>query len=316
MKPPRGFHARHALVVLAGLALPSVGLAQLPPNCTELCGVSCVKPIAVADRWDDVTPIVGYSGGGKKAPNWANNGVWDQEMFTDTNGNGLWDPGEPFVDGNGNGQHDAEAFDPLTTGYVAGATAGNSLAPNGDLGREITLHLGSPGSTPTPGLYVSIDFPPINKGTPVTGASPYQENWANCNPSTIEPSDLLQLEPGSQGSATNQAMRDLIAQDPNAYWDPSTQTVQGSAFASSPRVVLVAAFDPRITNAGRNSVQVTKIVPMFMEQATGTAQVLVRFVSVSTSGTACTGGSAGGFLYACATPATRASWGQVKATYR
>ena len=55
---------------------------------------------------------------------------------------------------------------------------------------------------------------------------------------------------------------------------------------------------------------------MFMEQVTGSAQVLVRFLRVSTSGATCMGGSAGGFLYACATPATRASWGQVKATYR
>jgi hypothetical protein len=304
-----------ALALVALSTLPRAALAQIPPNCTELCGVTCVKPIAIPDRWDDVTAIVGYAGGGK-APNWRGNGVFDQESFTDMNGNGLYDPGEPFDDHNGNGIYDAEAFDPLTTGFVADPTAGNAVAPAGDLGVEITLHP-SVQNTPAPGQFLAIDFPPANKGTPIIGSSTYLGNWSSCNASLIEPADRLQLEPGSLSSATNQAMRDLIAQDPNAYWDPTTQSVQGSAFPLSPRVIFVAAYDPRISiTSARQTVTVTKLIPVFMEQATGTATVLVRILRVSTSGSACVGPSAGAFFEACATPATRASWGAVKATYR
>jgi len=110
--------ARRALltsVAIAALGPPPAAFAQIPPGCTEICGVSCVKPIAIPDRWDDVTPIAGYNGGtgsgGKTLPNWANNAVWNQESCTDLNGNGIYDPGEPFIDGNGNGKFDAEAYD-------------------------------------------------------------------------------------------------------------------------------------------------------------------------------------------------------------
>ena len=40
-------------------------------------------------------------------------------------------------------------------------------------------------------------------------------------------------------------MRDLIAQDPNAEWDPITQSVINSAFSISPRIVLIPMYDPR-----------------------------------------------------------------------
>jgi hypothetical protein len=279
-----------------------------------------VKPIAIPDRWDDVTPIPGYAGEGSgkgQRPNWTNDNKFEEEAFTDLNGNGIWDPGEPYVDGNANGMHDAEAYDPLTTGYVADPTAGNALAPAGDFGREITLHLASPGDTPVPGQFQSVDFPPTNKGTPITGSGAYASNWASCNAALIEPGDHVQVEPGRMVTATDLAMRNLIAQDPNAAWDPVTQTVKSSAFALSPRVIFVMAYDPRLALSGFGStLGVPKLIPAFMEQMVGSASVLVRFVRVSTSGGACAGASAGGFFYACATPATHASWGQVKATYR
>jgi hypothetical protein len=292
-------------------------LAQIPPGCTEVCGVSCVKPVAIPDRWDDITPIPGYAGGGTNIPDWRNNGLWNGEAFTDLNGNGLYDAGEPFVDGNHNGKYDAEAFDPLTTGYVADGASGNPLSPSGDAAREITI---APGDLmpAAPGVaYAYIDLPPANKGTPITGSNAFLANMAGCNPAVVEPRDRIQLEPGSQLGPANQGMRDLVAQDPNAYWDPITQSVQGSAFAVSPRVLIVAAFDPRgPISSGRQFLQVTKLIPAFMEQMVGNASVLVRLLRISTSGSVCTGGSAGDFLFECAAPATRASWGQIKATYR
>ena len=262
--------------------------------CGATCGVQCVKPWSIPDRWDDSTPIQGYTGG-NKLPNWQNNGQYDQEDFTDQNGNSLWDPGEPFSDKNGNGQYDHEAYNSLLTGYIPDPYPGNVLSPNGDLGLELTLHPGNPADAPVPGQYYSVDLPPLNRGNPITGGDQYRENIADCNPASVWPGDWLQTEPGLMVGPTNQGMRDLIAQDPDAYWDPITQSVQGSKFQISPRIILIPIHDPRIPIAsGRNNVQVTKIAAFFMEQMEGNAEVRGRFLKVRNPGEPCVAGAGGG----------------------
>ena len=102
---------------------------------------------------------------------------------------------------------------------------------------------------------------------------------------------------------TNQGMRDLIAQDPNAYWDPITQSVQGSNFSISPRIVLIPIHDPRhpISNGRTSQVQVAKVAAFFMEEMTGPAEVRGRFLKVRAPGQPCVagngGGGAGSFTY-------------------
>ena len=265
-------------------------------QCGATCGVSCVKPWSPPDRWDDVTPIPGYDGKGKKAVNWANNNHYDHEVFTDTNGNGLYDPGEPFVDGNGNGKYDAEFYSPTLTGYIPDPIPGNSFAPVGDLGRLITLEYDN-GNFPVPGNYQPVDLPPINRGTPQTGGSTFRDNIANCNQSEVFPGDWLQTEPGAMVGPSNQGMRDLIAQDPSAEWDPITQSVINSAFPISPRIVLIPLYDPRtFPSPGRSNVQVTKVAAFFMEQMAGNGQVRGRFLKVRQPGEPCVaiGGGGGG----------------------
>jgi len=263
--------------------------------CGATCGVNCVKPWSPPDRWDDVTGIPGYMGEGSgknKRPDWRNNKHWDSEKLTlDLNGNGLYDPGDSYVDGNNNGKYDAEAYNPSLTGYIPDPIPGNSLAPNGDLGMRITLDYNN-GNAPVPGQYQPIDLPPLNRGTPVTGANEFNNNIKNCNTSEVWPGDVLQLEPGAMVGPTNAGMRDLIAQDPNAYWDPTTLSVQGSAFAVSPRIVLIPLYDPRIPVAsGRNTVIVTKVAAFFMEQMTGNGQVEGRFLKVREPGQQCIAGA-------------------------
>src|SRR5690242_4997146 len=104
------------LIVALALAAPLPAAAD--PSCFGLCSIDCVKPISIPDRWDDFS-VVGSTG-------WSGNGVWDQEKFTDTNGNGIYDPGEPFIDGSSawtklgagpkDGKYNEETYDPLTTG--------------------------------------------------------------------------------------------------------------------------------------------------------------------------------------------------------
>jgi len=295
------------LIAAAGIAgaLAFVGApAFAQSNCAALCAVQCVKPITIPDRWDDSTPIAGYTGGTKR-PNWLNNNAWDHEDFTDLNSNGLWDPGEPFVDGNGNGNYDAEAYDPAITGY----------RPATDLGLELVLKTDND-VKPSPGQYQAIAFPPRTRGTPILSSDDYRDKWTACNPGLVGAGDACVLQPGLMSGPTNQIMRDLIAQDPGAYWDVTSGTVQGSLFASSPRVILFAVHDPRVpVIASNNAVLVTKIVAFFMEQMEGDAVVRGRFMRVVTTGESCPGGG-DGFVVECPTPAQATSWGRVKDLYR
>lgn len=288
------------LACLLALVLAAPALAQ--SQCVTLCQVNCVKPISIPDRWDDTTPIAGYDGSVPKKPNWRNNGQLDQESFTDANANGLWDPGEPYVDGNGNGIFDHEPYDPLLTGYV----------PSRDLGLELTLQTGS--LAPSPGQYLAIDYPPANTGTPITGSDPYRDNWSSCNSGLAGAGDACQIEPGSMSGTTNQLMRDLIAQDPDAYWDPVTSSVQGSAYPQSPRVIFFPIHDPRVPlSSGSSRIVITKVAAFFMEQMTGNASVRGRFMRAMGTGTSCAGD---GFVGECPTPARATSWGRVKDVYR
>ena len=52
---------------------------------------------------------------------------------------------------------------------------------------------------------------------------------------------------------TIQGAEDLIAQDPGAYWDNSTNTVKGSAFAQSPRTFPIPLYDPIVYDSGKRN---------------------------------------------------------------
>ena len=55
------------------------------------------------------------------------------------------------------------------------------------------------------------------------------------------------------GGPTIQGADDLIAKDPGAYWDNSTNTVKGSAFAQSPRTFPIPLYDPIVYDSGKRN---------------------------------------------------------------
>ena len=279
--------------------------ATATARCGGTCSVSCVKPWSIPDRWDNVTGIPGYMGekiGKKLRPDWRAEPQWNCEAFTDTDNSGKWEVGESYIDDNQNGKYDAEEYSPTLTGYGPDPVPGNFLMDldgmPGDLGLELVLHPVQGGSaTPEPGQYYSVDLPPVNKGTPIPGADQYRWNIAECNPVAIEAGDWLQLDPGAMVGPTNQGMQKLIEKDPNAEWDPATQSVIGSDFAVSPRIVLIPIHDPRIPiKSGRNDVQVTKVAAFFMERMTGASEVRGRFLKVRAAGAPCVAGQTSGFF--------------------
>jgi hypothetical protein len=77
------------------------------------------------------------------------------------------------------------------------------------------------------------------------GGNFYRDNIANCNQSRIIRGAVIIQEPGAMQGPTVQGIEELIAKDPNAYWDEGCKCVKGSnATGQSPRVFPIPLYDP------------------------------------------------------------------------
>jgi Flp pilus assembly protein TadG len=209
-----------------------------------------------------------------------------------------WAPPDRWHDENGDGKYDpddGDYYDPVGTGY---------RVPD-DVGAQITFMLGN-GNQDGFGSdwYYAVNFPPVNKGNPISGAAQYRAWIQGCvDPSImIEIGDTLRCEPGNMVGPTNQGVDALLASDPGAHWDSGTQQVMGSAHPVSPRIIKAALFDPsvgRVSVGGGRGVVVVKMIAFFIEGRAGSGNVVGRFVQLADPG----GGAGDGpddpsFLYA------------------
>jgi hypothetical protein len=155
------------------------------------------------------------------------------------------------------------------------------------LGQEVLLKSGSsdPPSANSSFFYC-IDFPPLNKGVPLTGANVYGDNIITGSAGIIEIGDQLQVEPGDMVGPTHQSVLELIAMDPDAFWDNATNTIQESLFPefTSPRVCKISMYDYNLPpEPGRNYVTVIRLGAFFLEGMRG-KDVIGRFIEITTSG--------------------------------
>jgi hypothetical protein len=214
----------------------------------------------------------------------------NQDEITATDGDGEYDPGEPFTDENGDSVwNPAELYDPEITGYKA---------PD-HVGDPITLKLRNSNKSPRMCFYYAVRFGPVSCDTVYTGADIYQE-WIcpECEPFIVMIGDQLQMEPGMMVGPTNAGLECLIALDPGAQWDPGTETVINSAYATSPRIIKAPAFDPTlgVQNChGVDCVTVTKIIVLFVEADAGSGEIVGRFMETLTEGVP--GDCEGSFMY-------------------
>jgi hypothetical protein len=58
-------------------------------------------------------------------------------------------------------------------------------------------------------------------------------------------------EPGNMVGPTTDGIDDLIAQDPNAYWDEGSRSVKNSDHARSPRIFPIPLYDPDLFDQGK-----------------------------------------------------------------
>lgn len=133
-------------------------------------------------------------------------------------------------------------------------------------GQIVTLKAGSLGAPSTnPSFYYCIDFPPVNRGTPISGASEYRQNIIYGCQSNVFKDDIIQVEPGNMIGPTQQGVQDLISQDPNAYWDGTE--VRNSNFPGfgSPRIIKIPLYDPNNPPySGRNTIDVVGLASFFL----------------------------------------------------
>lgn len=106
-----------------------------------------------------------------------------------------------------------------------------------------------------------------------TGASDYRWNIGNCNTTLMTFGQTYDPEPGNMVGPTQQGMADLIALDPDAYWDASTQRVVSSK-QPSPRVRAIPLFDPEYyadgkLNGRNASLKFVNYLGFFIEQMRG-----------------------------------------------
>jgi hypothetical protein len=112
-----------------------------------------------------------------------------------------------------------------------------------DKGTTMSIRAGT-GNNIEPSFYFSWKMPGAS-----IGADFYEENITGCNPTLISRPYSMTQEPGNMMGPTTSGIDNLIAQDPNAYYDSSQGRVI-SDFNPSPRIFPIPLFDPDIFQAG------------------------------------------------------------------
>jgi len=212
-------------------------IAMATAEASPATSVTCVKPFTIPDKW--------------------------REMQT-----GPWDPEDSFdlYDNRGNDLPNPDVYNgdlssPDYTGYNQ----------ERDKGTELMIRAGT-GNNIAPSFYFSWAMPGG------TGGSFYRDNIAGCNHTFIQPGSHPEItqEPGNMEGPTTQGIDDLIAQDPNAYWEdkPGCNCVKGSNYKISPRVFPIPVFDPVFymdgKHNGRNaSLKVANVIGFFATRRQG-----------------------------------------------
>jgi hypothetical protein len=135
-----------------------------------------------------------------------------------------------------------------------------------DKGMRLMIRAGT-GNNITPSFYFSYAIAGI------TGGSAYDWNIANCNTTMMGFGDLLLVEPGNMVGPTTSGVDDLIARDPNAYWDTGRNKV-ASTIIPSPRVAIIPVYDPVYYDTGKRNgrtadLKVANYIGFFIESRSG-----------------------------------------------
>ncbi len=183
-------------------------------------GMTCVKPFTIPDKWIE-----------KQTPPWDGSDTYDA---FDSKGRPIANP-DIYIPADKSGY----------TGYNQESNRGQRLVIRAATGQNITSS-----------FYYSLAL----DGMGGTGGEDYRWNIANCNTRIMHWGDPLLQEPGAMEGPTIQGADALIARDPGAYWDNSTNKVKGSAFAQSPRTFPIPLYDPIVYDSGKRNGRTADLV--------------------------------------------------------
>ena len=216
-------------------------------------GADCVLPFAVPDMWAETS---GINGG------------------DDTDGNRIWDNGEIWTFGDDTGEFygQFQSGSPGETGYGSPYRNGQTgsapitLPVNGDYGRQMILKVQDPSNAPTSGFFYPFQVDPTQGG----GANAYRQSIWDCDPAPVVLNTPIPLEMGNMRGPTVQAIDSLVAMDPTASWNPSTNQLSSPYGFSSPRMRTVPLYDPwYITQVagGNHTLTFNNFAVLFVEGA-------------------------------------------------
>lgn len=217
---------------------------------------TCVLPFTIPDKWTEKSDGKGVLDGP-----WAPDKTYDQWFTKGSNQNGGTALPSPDV-----------YVPPGTTGYTG-------YNDSTDKGLELILKANNQNKV-SPSVYNPWDLP----GS--TGGSDYRNNIATCNTAIVKIGDFLVPETGNMTGPTQSGTTDLIAKDPNAYWDTTCNCVKGSSFGRSPRIGIVPLYNPTVYANGQQSgksqpqLQVTNYLGFFIEDVDNGGNVRGRITPV------------------------------------
>ena len=206
--------------------------------------MDCVLPFTIPDRWKEV-----------HTPAFDPD---DDFLAFAKNGTPLANP-DVYI-----GPKDKENY----TGYDA----------QRDKGMQIVLKADN-GSKMAPSMYQVWDMEGANRGS-----DDVRDAISGCKSQILGFDDTFVHKPGMQTGPVAQGIEDLIAKDPDAYWDTSTNEVV-TKMAKSPRVRAIPLFDPYYYDEGKHngrnaSLKFVNYMGFFVEGMKGN-EVVGRIIPIS-----------------------------------
>ena len=251
--------------------------------------VECMKPWAVADKWDE---------------NWENGAVNNGPWTTTSNFDKYKKQGSTYVP-------DPAVLTPDVYIAPTSSSPGTGFAPfdaqgnqTSDYGLPLVLKIGVSENRLSSGWFLALDL--LNPdGSTGSGGADYRNNIKNCNGTTYAIGDTLNIssEQGNMVGPTKQGVEGggpggmgLTEKDPGATWNTTSQSIQGSCapgicadgvwYARSPRIVPIPLFDIDAFFAGspngKTTVTITNIMGFFIEGmcGAGNKDVCGRLVAI------------------------------------
>jgi hypothetical protein len=204
-----------------GMGTAGVG-ATATAEASPANAMTCVLPFTIPDRWIEVhTPDFDP----------------DDDFKAFDNQGRLLSPPDVYIDPNGiNPQTKTNVGYQNYTGYNA----------QRDRGMQVVLKADG-GSNLAPSMYLVWDMEGADRGS-----DDVRDSIAGCNTQVMGYGQTFVHKPGMQSGPVEDGIAQLIAKDPTATWNNSTQSVN-TPLHKSPRVVAIPLFDPFYYDEGKHN---------------------------------------------------------------